>query len=280
MLVDFIKQTKLPAVLLAKALENKDHFNSLLRENEEFKKSLVDIGYTIKLHSETKKDLTAEFTEETQKIQHIKQIILHRADIFSQLLTSSLKKLATKSSHDAEIIYNLSQIIFLWDEFTDFADYQKTGDVATIRESVFYKAATEIIQKMTDEEFTKLETLDFQTQSFEKALYKLQIKNGETRFTSDLQYVVIQALESEQLKNPELVYFLTIVESALFIQIAEELVSKAQKGQVSVFQNISDVQVGINKVQEIFQLNADQLEEMIEEKAKIIMLQLTIDTFI
>ena len=280
MLVDFIKQTKLPAVLLVKALENKDHFDSLLHENEEFKKSLVDIGYAIKLNSETKKDLSSEFTKESQEIQHIKQTILYRADIFSRLLANNLIKLAKKSANNTEILYNLSQILFLWDEFIDFDDYQKTNDVTKIRESVFYKAATNMLQKMTDENVLKLENGDFQTQSFEKALYKLQIKNGEMRFTSDLEYVVIQILETELLREPEMVYFLAVIESALFIAITEELLTQNKTKDFTIFQNISDLQEGIAQSKAIFKLSDDDLETMIEENAKTFVLTLQPDIFL
>ncbi|MFA6005652.1 MAG: hypothetical protein WC775_04175 [Patescibacteria group bacterium] len=281
MLIDFIAQTDIPAVLLAKALTSKTEFDDMLSSDTLLQERLKEIGYVLKLSPGRENELKSKLHDESARAKTVKDKITHRAHVFAVLLTNLLKKMAEKSPENTDLIYNLSQIVFLWDEFIDFDDYQQNkGDVTKIRESVFYRAASGILQNMSDTDVDTLEKLDFHMPAFERAFYKLQIMNGEKRLTADESYVVIETLQNEKLTDPEKVFFLLVVEAALFVKIAEELVVKAKKEELAVFLTTSDLKNAISQVQNLFALSASGLETLLEEKSRILLLEISASIFL
>lgn len=277
-MTDFISQTKIPAVFLAKAMMNKSNFDNLLHHDAEFKENLSKVGYAVQLSPASHAAISSSLDLELESAKKLKEKITHKAEVFADVLSKILIKMAEKSPHDTQIIYNLSQIIFLWDEFIDFEDYQKTqGDLNKIRESAFYKGAFIMMETIPESEVVNLAKLDIQTQLFKKAFYKLQILNSEIRFGTDKAYVIIDVLKKIGLSSAEIVFFLLIIESALFIRVSELLLAKVEKKEVEIFLKVQDLNEAIDNVKVLFHLDPDELENILEQEARTIVIHSTLD---
>lgn len=278
-MTDFIGHTKLPGMFIAKASMSKYNFDALLQKDAQLQAKLKEIGYLVKLNPTTNQSLTSELTDEATELQTMRQNVEKRAEVFSTILKDTFGKVAYHSKFDTEVINTIAQILFIWDEFIDFADYQKTGDATKIRESVFYKAATEIMQGISDDELERLKSLDIDTHLFEDALNRLKVQNGNTRFTADQSYTLMGTLEKTGLTKPEMVFFLLVIESSLFMFVAEKLMSLLTNIQAHEWRNVDDVQAGIEKAKAQFNLPEDELEHMLDREAEILVLKLDKNIF-
>lgn len=277
---DFIAQSKLPGVIIAKALMNRFNMDTLIAHDAELKNKLKEIGYLINLKAETKTALTESLQQELQQAKKVKADAEYKAEVFSKVLTEIFKKMSHISKFDTELIYMLSQIIFIWDEFIDFSDFQKAkNDVNKVRESIFYRAATMVMKEMEEKEVKALEHYEIKTHQFEIALNKLQILNSQYRFNPEQVPLVITTIQNIGFTKPEMVFFLLTIESVLFIQVAEQLLTTVSNTQANLWRTIQKVDEGIELAKSMFHFTEDKLEEKLAMEAETIMLKLTVDIF-
>ncbi|MCL5798446.1 MAG: hypothetical protein M1366_06655 [Patescibacteria group bacterium] len=280
-MTDFISMNKPLGILLAKSSIGKSHLDELLKRENDLSKQLIDIGYTLHLKDSTGDTLKKVIEKELQEAKKMIDWNQHIAEVFSTILTSTLKKMAEKSKEDTHIMYHLSQIIFLWDEFIDFEDYQgSNGSLEKIRESIYYRAAVSLIQDITDDELEMLEEEKNDKKSLERILPQLQLSFNKSKYRSDQYLQLISALNKLGLSRNEMIILLLTLESALFIRLTEELINKTPHNLLSVFSNIDDLKTGINKTKEIFQLDEDALEKLLQNTSEELIMNIGIDIFL
>lgn len=279
-MIDFISQTKLPGVIIAKALIDKFNMDTLIAHDGALQQKLKEIGYVIKLSKDTQTALTDSLKSELDNAKKIKAIAEYKAEVISNVLTSIFKKIAFKSKFDTEIIYTLAQVLFIWDEFIDFDDFQKSGNnPEKIRESIFYRAATQVMKEMNKEEVDKLSCLNIRTYQFQEALNRLQVVNGKNRLENDQYQVLIAAFQAVGMAKTDSVFFLLTLESVLFTKIAENFMSKISNTQAGRWREINTVQQGIKLARSQFSLDENKLEDELAKEAETLLLQISIDIF-
>ena len=275
---DFISQTKLPGVLVAKAMISKYNFDSYLSKEDEIRRSFESIGYAVKLSKGTKEMLVRNLDTNLRKIESIAKSTLKKEIVLSDILTLLLKKQSKRQKKNSLVIYHLSQILFLWDEFVDFSDYEKNkGDISKIRESSFYRGATEKLVNISDTELNKLKTRKISTASFERALYRLQRHNRKNLFSHHNYQIIISALEQLKLSSAEIIYLLLSIEASIFIHTAVFLSKLLNEKDSKLFENLKDYKEGIRLTKKLFNLNDNKLEQIIEKRAQKIVLLLKPD---
>lgn len=278
--VDFIKKIKLPGVLIAKAMLDKSNFDNLLHRDEALRNHLKDIGYTVKLNPQSEKNLESLLEKEEEETRQLIGKVKKQAEIFASILTRQFRLLSEQSKKDTLALYHLSQIIFIWDEFIDFNDYQKSeGKKEKIRESIFYRAATLFMQEIPEKEMERLKNMDISTETFDTALTRLQLLSHKTRFTPDNYQFVFKSLRDTGLSFAEAIYFLLTVESFLFIQVSEDLLTQNPGKQKDFLYLVKSVSEGIKTVKKEFDLNQDKLESILEEEAEKLIDRVSLDIF-
>lgn len=279
-MTDFIAQNQPVGIILAKSIISKTHFDELLRRDLDLYQKLSGLGYTVKLNPETSGELSRELEEELNEAKKKIDRNQHAAEVFAKILTTALKKMAEKSKEWTEIIYHLTQIIFLWDEFIDFENYQTYGETTKIRESIFYKTATEALSEISDEDLAKLESGQTDRSIFERILTKLQLTFERKKYRSEYSFAFFEELKKNSLTTPEIIYFLLILESFLFMTVSESLMKKADRDKLDYFRNPADLNEAIAKVREIFAVDENKLEQLLEEKAENLLTEAGPDIFL
>lgn len=278
--VDFINKIKLPGVLIAKAMLDKTNFDNLLHRDETLRNHLKDIGYTIQLNPISEKYLETLLKKEEREVSQIIGKVRKQAEVFASVLTHRFQLLSEQSKKDTLTLYHLSQIIFIWDEFIDFNDYQKSGGKKEkIRESIFYRTAAVFMQEIPDKEMEKLAKMEIKTEMFDTALTRLQLLSHKTKFTPDNYQIVFKTLQYTGLSISEAVYFLLTIESFLFIRASEDLLTQNPQIQKDFLYLVKSVSEGIKTVKKEFGLNPDKLEGIIEEEAEKLIDQVSLNIF-
>lgn len=278
--VDFIKNTKLPGVMIAKTMLSKADFDSLLNRDQSLKEDLKNIGYTLRLSEKSEDFLKSIIENEIEDTNKLIEKVKNKAEVFSRVLTTQFRKLSERSKKDTLTLYHLSQIIFIWDEFIDFDDYQKSGgNKDKIRESIFYRAATCAMQEISGDDLENLESMNIETEIFDTALTRLQLLARKITFVPKNYYIILKALRDTGLSEGEAVYFLLNIESFMFIKVSEDLLNNYPKNKENFLHSLKSISEGIEIVKNEFDLNQDRLEDILEIEAEKLIDQVSLDIF-